>query len=101
MGEARQPLVYISGFGAFGDRSDNPSSQLVRELSKQSFVHHCESSIEVSAIGTLQYLARLHQDIAVAVSQGHEVLVVHFGVNGGAAELNLEQIAFNSAHFHT
>jgi len=121
----RPVLIHLTGFGAFGDVKDNPTSVICDQLrawlnkgispegvSKDLLSEFKSAGIEVQGLKPLEvsadacqtHLRELFQDLsqrhdAVSSESKGLVCIVHMGVSSKAREIHLECRGFNEADF--
>jgi pyroglutamyl-peptidase len=92
------PTLILTGFGPFGDVTDNPTSILIQELRRRIL---CEalpvkvkifSVLEVSTVGVDSFLQ------SVSDVRGDRVCI-HLGVDSAGQHFKLERSAYNNTSF--
>lgn len=81
-------MMIVTGFGPFGDITENPSSQNLPLLRPRRNVRGI-SGLEVSMEAVDRFLS----------SQSAEEAMVHFGVNQNATAIEIESVAVNEMRF--
>lgn len=95
--DTKLPRFVLTGFGPFGDVSENPSSEIVGELARvRPDIVACISDIKVSVSGVQEALGEVK---TASSSSSGPVYVIHFGVDKNATKIKLEKFAYNEKTF--
>jgi len=88
--------IVLTGFGPFGDVSDNPSSELVSDLGKRPRTNFAYiPQIRVSVSGVKEVV----QDMLRLEKPSFETVLVHLGVDTSSTRMKCERFAYNEKNF--
>lgn len=101
----KKKILLITGFGAFADILDNPTSIIVKHF--QTFLHSItlDTNITIEIVYeilevSVDYCHSFVERIQLLYpSNEYEVYCIHLGVDSNAQEIKLEQFAYNNMTF--
>eukprot|EP00058_Branchiostoma_floridae_P016152 XP_002601640.1 hypothetical protein BRAFLDRAFT_124319 [Branchiostoma floridae] len=88
------PIVFVTGFGPFGDHEVNASWVSVQEMAKLGLGEDVDLRVEELPV---EYKA-VKQTVPTIWKKYKPKLMVHVGVSGLARNITLEQVAHNSGY---
>ena len=99
--------MYLTGFGAFGTITNNPTMEIINEIDisplkeLEGYTVNLKDKevVQVDIDSVNSALDRIHEAIDPHTEDGSHNLIVHLGVNSAATEVRLEKQAVNCNDF--